>query len=138
MSDLILDSTIGALNTSLNLRTINQNVIGSNIANADTPGYKAKEVNFEGAFRAALDRGGDLKALADESGHQTITSTDPVNPEIYEVPNDVYGLDGNTVDRSIEMAKMTENQILFDAGVEMMKKKLALQKYSITEGGGNR
>ena len=60
MVDSGFDPTIGALNTSLNLRLLNQNVISSNIANADTPGYKAKTMEFEGALRDALGAGGDL------------------------------------------------------------------------------
>ena len=47
------DPVIGALNTAMNLRLLNQNVISSNIANADTPGYKAKRVEFEQALRNA-------------------------------------------------------------------------------------
>ncbi|MBU6376072.1 MAG: hypothetical protein KGQ59_08760, partial [Bdellovibrionales bacterium] len=42
LGDSGFDPTIGALNTVMNLRLMNQNVISSNIANADTPGYKAK------------------------------------------------------------------------------------------------
>ena len=45
------DPIIGALNTSMNLRLMNQNVISSNVANADTPGYKAKTMEFESAPR---------------------------------------------------------------------------------------
>ena len=50
------DPTLGALNTAMNLRLINQNVIASNIANADTPGYKAQRLEFEGALREALGK----------------------------------------------------------------------------------
>jgi flagellar basal body rod protein FlgB len=66
------------------------------------------------------------------------TSTDPVEPEIYEDPTTgVESLDGNTVDRADQMAKLAENQLLYDASVEMLKKKLGMLKYSISEGGGN-
>jgi flagellar basal-body rod protein FlgB len=132
------DPTIGALNTALNLRLMNEGVISSNIANADTPGYKAKAMEFEGALRDALNVGGNLKPVATESGHISPSATDPVEPEIYDDPNGVESLDGNTVDRAAEMGKLAENQILYDSAVEMLKKKLGMLKYGITEGGGNR
>ena len=138
MADSGFDSVIGALNTSLNLRLANQNVISSNIANADTPGYKAKSVEFEGALRDALGVDGKLPMQGTDPQHIVHRSTDPVDPEIYDDPNGVESLDGNTVDRSAEMAKLAENQLLYDASTEMLKRKLGMLKYAITEGGGNR
>lgn len=64
-------------------------------------------------------------------------ATDAVEPEVYDDPNGVESLDGNTVDRSAEMAKLSENQLLYDASAEMLKRKLGMLKYAITEGGGN-
>jgi len=132
------DPTIGALNTALNLPLMNQNVISSNIANADTPGFKAKAMEFEGALRAALGVEGGLQAAATAPGHITHSANDPIDPEIYDDPNGIESLDGNTVDRSAEMAKLAENQLLYDASVEMLKKKLGMLKYAIGEGGGGR
>lgn len=132
------DPTIGALNTSLNLRLLNQNVVSSNIANADTPGYKAKTMEFESALRDALNVGNTLQMQSEDSKHIVHRATDPVDPEIYDDPNGVESLDGNTVDRSGEMAKLAENQLLYDASAEMLKRKLGMLKYAITEGGGNR
>ena len=131
------DPTIGALNTSLNLRLLNQNVISSNIANADTPGYKAKAVEFEGALRDALAVGDGLTPTETHLNHLAHHSHEAVEPSVFEDPNGVESLDGNTVDRASEMAKMAENQILYDASAEMLKRKLGMLKYAIGEGGGN-
>jgi flagellar basal-body rod protein FlgB len=130
------DPTIGALNTSLNLRLLNQNVISSNIANADTPGYKSKAVEFESALRDALGTEGRLAAEGEHPDHIVHRATDPVDPEIYDDPNGVESLDGNTVDRAAELAKLAENQALYDASAEMLKRKLGMLKYAIGEGGG--
>ncbi len=132
------DPIIGALNTSLNLRLTNQNVAAANVANADTPGYKAKKMDFELALRDALAIGDRLQVEGDAVGHIVHQPTDAVEPVIYDDPNGIESLDGNTVDRAKEMAAMAENQILYDASVEMLKKKVAMLKYAITEGGGNR
>jgi flagellar basal-body rod protein FlgB len=137
MIDSGFDPTIGALNTSLNLRLVNQNVISSNIANADTPGYKAKAVEFESALRDALGVGNQLPTVETDAKHIVHRATDPVDPEIYDDPNGVESLDGNTVDRASEMSKMAANQIMYDASAELLKRKLGMLKYAISEGGGN-
>lgn len=138
MGDSGFDPTIGALNTSLNLRLLNQNVVSSNIANADTPGYKAKSVEFESALRDALGVGGELPVKETNAHHIVHRTTDPIDPEVYDDPNGVESLDGNTVDRGAEMAKLSENQLLYDASAEMLKRKLGMLRYAISEGGGNR
>ena len=134
----LFDPTIGALNTSMNLRLLNQNVISSNIANADTPGFKAQKVEFEQALRQTLGVDDQLPMETTDSDHIAIKSTDPVHPAIFQDPNAVEGMDGNTVNRSAEMANMVENQQLYEASAEMVKRKLGMLKYTITEGGGNR
>ncbi|MGK5081683.1 flagellar basal body rod protein FlgB [Bdellovibrionota bacterium FG-1] len=136
--DRVFDSTLGALNTSMNLRLMNQNLISSNIANADTPGYKAKTMEFEGALRDALGVGGTLAPTETSPKHLVHRDTDSTEPAIYDDSNGIESLDGNTVDRSAEMAKMAENQLLYDASAEMIKRKLGMIRYAITEGGGNR
>jgi flagellar basal-body rod protein FlgB len=50
----------------------------------------------------------------------------------------VESLDGNTVDRANEMAKMKENEILYNASIEALRKKLGMLEYGISEGGGNK
>jgi len=136
MADFGFDPVIGALNTSLNLREVNQNVISSNIANDETPGYKAKRVDFEGAFREALGRSNHISVETTDAGHRAPHETDPVNPEIFDDPNGVESMDGNTVNRSDENVRMAENQILYEASVDLMRKKLGMLKYAATDGGG--
>lgn len=136
--DIGFDPIIGALNTSLNLRQVNQNIISSNIANSDTPGYKAKVVEFETALRDALGTENQLKPSETQGNHRVRRPTDPIDPEIYEDPNAVEGPDGNNVDRSAEMVKLAQNQLLYDASAEVLKRKLGMLKYAVSEGGGNR
>lgn len=115
---------------------MNQNVISSNIANADTPGYKAQKMEFEQSLRSALGTDGQIKPEVTDPEHIVRRPTDPVNPVIFDDPNGVESLDGNTVDRADEMGKMAENQLLYDASVEMLKRKIGMLKYAISEGGG--
>jgi flagellar basal-body rod protein FlgB len=134
----LFDSTVGALNNNLNLRLQEQNVIAGNIANADTPGYHAKAVSFEHAMRDALDLSANIKLESSSPEHFGSAGPEGVQIDVFEDPNGVESLDGNTVDRAAEMAKMKENQILYNASIEALRKKLGMLEYAISEGGGNK
>jgi flagellar basal-body rod protein FlgB len=134
----LFDQTISALNQNLNLRLENQNVISSNIANADTPGYKAKAVNFEHAMREAMNTQDGVKLEVSDGDHFGSHGPEGVVADVYDDPNGVESLDGNTVDRASEMAKMKENEILYNASIEALRKKLGMLEYGISEGGGNK
>ena len=135
MGDQIYDRTIGGLTAAMNFRLMNQNVISSNIANADTPGYKAQKLEFEGALRDALDVSDHLQMEANDPDHLIKADPGHIDPEIYDNPNGNMHLDGNTVDRNVEQVNMAENQIAYDSAAEMIKRKLGLIRYAISEGG---
>jgi len=128
------DKTLKALAASLNFRQMRQEVISSNIANADTPGYKAKRVDFEAALARALDVDGEMQMKTGDEEHFDVGNGgfDNLEPEIYEDSNGVVSEDGNTVDREQELAKMAENRILYDAAVQLLNKKIGLMKYTIS------
>ena len=132
------DPTIRALNQNLNLRQENQNIISGNIANADTPGYKAKTSNFEQAMRDALDLTENVKLETSSPEHYGSHGPEAVQADVYDDPNGVESLDGNTVDRGSEMAKLKENQLLYNSSIEALRKKIGMLEYGITEGGGNK
>ena len=132
------DPTIRALNQNLNLREENQNIISGNIANADTPGYKAKTANFEHAMRDAMNTSENIKLETSDSEHFGSKGPEGVVADVYDDPNGVESLDGNTVDRAAEMAKMKENQILYNASIEALRKKIGMLEYGVSEGGGNK
>jgi flagellar basal-body rod protein FlgB len=130
------DPTIQALAASLKFRQLRQELIASNIANAETPGYKAKKLDFEEALARALDTDGELKMKTTDSKHFNVGGGgfNNLEPEIYEDSNGIVSPDGNTVDRDQEMADMAENKIMYDASVQLLNKKLGLLKYAIGSG----
>jgi flagellar basal-body rod protein FlgB len=136
MSDSVFDSTIGGLNAAMNFRLMNQNVVASNIANADTPGYKAQKVEFEGALRNALQVSDRLQMEGSDPAHFVKADPGHIDPEIYDNPNGQVHLDGNTVDRNAEAVELAANQMQYDAAAELLRRKLGLMKYAINEGGG--
>lgn len=138
MSDSIFDSTIGGLNAAMNFRLMNHNVTVSNIANADTPGYKAQKLEFEDALRDALEVSGRLPMEGGSPEHFSKADPGHIDPEIYDNPNGVVHLDGNTVDRSAEQVELASNQMQYDSAAEVLRRKLGLIRYAINEGSGGR
>ena len=128
------DKTLQALQASLQFRQMRQELINSNIANAETPGYKAKRLDFEEALSRALDVDGKENLLTTDEKHYNVGSGGFKNlsPEIYDDPNGVVTEDGNTVDRDKEMVLMAENKVMYDAAVQLINKKMGLMKYILS------
>lgn len=127
------DKTVQALAASLKYRQLRQELSASNIANAETPGYKAKKIDFEEALARALDVDDELKMNATDPKHYNVGGGgfNNLQPEIHEDANGIVSPDGNTVDRDQEMADMAENRIMYDASVQLLNKKLGLMKYAV-------
>ncbi|MEK7355032.1 MAG: flagellar basal body rod protein FlgB [Bdellovibrionota bacterium] len=136
MADLF-DKTTRALGASLQLRQTRNSVISANIANAETPGYSAKKVDFEDALGRALTME-DAKAITGSDpahfamGPGAISRT---KADVYDNPDASVNNDGNTVDLEKEMTSLAENSIAYKAAVQLINKKMAALKYAATDGG---
>lgn len=135
MSNLF-DKTTNALSTSLNMRQLRHNVTTSNIANAETPGYHAKKVDFEDALTRALDTNGVNSLQTSSPEHFQIGTSSPakVRADVYENPEVEVNNDGNTVDLEKEMSALAENAIMYKSALQLINKKMAALKYAISEG----
>jgi flagellar basal-body rod protein FlgB len=127
------DTTIQALAASLKFREMRNNLISSNVANAETPGYKAKKIDFEDALARAinLDKLQNLNTQDERHFNVGGGGFSNLQPEVYEDPNGIVSEDGNTVDVASEMALMAENKILYDAAVQLLNKKMGMMKYAV-------
>jgi flagellar basal-body rod protein FlgB len=133
----IFDRTTQALEKTLDMRQEKTAIISSNIANAETPGYQAKAFDFEQSLSRALTLDNAPMDRTDP-GHMTAGGeVNNVVAEVYADPNNEVREDGNTVNREKEMMSLAENQILFNTTADLVKKKLALLRYSIDSGGSN-
>ncbi len=135
MGDKILGKTFDALSRSLDLRSVKHNLISANIANAETPGYKSKRIDFEDTLAKALSLTDAPMARTSAKHMRAGGSVGEVAPEIYNNPNNVVREDGNTVDRDAEMVALAENQMLYNSSIESLRRKIALLKYAISDGG---
>ncbi|MDH4467606.1 MAG: flagellar basal body rod protein FlgB [Bacteriovoracaceae bacterium] len=129
----ITDKTANALAAAIKFREMKQKIISSNIANADTPEYKAKTMDFEESLGRALDVDGKMSITTTNDRHFNVGSGGfaGLEPEIYDDPNGIQSDDGNTVDMEKELANMADNKIQYDAAVNLLNKKLALMKYTL-------
>ena len=128
------DKTLQAIAAATKFREMRQEMISSNIANKDVPGFKAKRLDFESALARALDVDGNMGMNVEDGKHFNVGNGgfNNLQPETYEDPNGVVSENGNTVDVQDEMAMMAENKIMYDALVQLMNKKLGLMKYAIS------
>lgn len=107
----------GFQETVLRVRAYRQQLIASNIANADTPGYKAVDIDFAEALRVArsIANTQPFPLATTASGHiqgQAQTSLSPY-PLKYHVPTQLSA-DGNTVEMDGERAKFAENAVMWE------------------------
>ncbi len=129
------DTTLNMLQKVLDLRSKNQQIISSNIANAETPGYSAKSLAFEEQLQSALSKD-ELRPVQTHPGHIPLSpgSISQVTG-IVTVNADNTGIgDENSVSVDQEMVKLSENQILYEAAVSMLNKKLSMIKQSMNSG----
>jgi flagellar basal-body rod protein FlgB len=133
----LFDRTTDALGASLEFRALRQKVLSGNVANAETPGYKAKKMDFEDALQRAIDLDGTIRPLVSSPEHFAIGpgAIGRARADVYDNPEGAVRNDGNTVDLESEMATLQENSILYKAALQLMNKKLASIRYAATEGG---
>jgi flagellar basal-body rod protein FlgB len=136
-NDTLFSKAEAALETSLNHRLAKQNVISSNITNANTPGYRALGYAFEKQLQDALGNSSALALRVTNGKHVFSTGQSAeggVRPDLHVKPTESIGNDGNTVDVDAEMADLAETQILYRASVEILNRKFAMMRYGINGG----
>ncbi len=132
----LFDKTTNALASSIAMRQVRNNVVSSNIANAETPGYHAKRMDFENALSRALDTDGANSLSTSSKDHFAVggLSVAKTRPDIYEDPEGAVNNDGNTVDLEKEMSALSENAILYKSALQLINKKMAALKYAASDG----
>jgi len=121
-----LDQYVGVHAAALDVRARRGELIANNLANADTPGYKARDIDFRQAMaRAGGETTQGVSLHTTQPGHiGTSTSADAAtNPDLkYRTPL-APALDGNTVDAQIEQASFAENAVRYQATLTFLNAK---------------
>lgn len=121
-----LDDALRFQQTALNLRAARQELLASNIANADTPNYKARDVNFAGALQNALaGTATELPTVKTSPMHLEGNSGASIlgAPVMYRKPVQPSA-DGNTVDMDVERAQFADNALRYEASVRFVSEQM--------------
>ena len=125
VSDVVskLDNALAFQQQALGLRAYRQQVLASNIANADTPHYKARDIDFSAALKNAVaGRGnGDLALAASSPRHLGGVGTGAA-PLLYRKETQ-SSVDGNTVDMDVERSQITDNALQYQILTQLISNK---------------
>jgi len=124
-----LDDYMRFNETALSLRSQRQELLASNIANADTPNYKARDIDFAAALQGAMAGGKPGGAMnttnINHMARGTATGDTLANgtPVLYR--GVVQGsVDGNTVDMDVERNQFADNALRYEAGINMINSQI--------------
>lgn len=119
----LFDNALTVLERALDVRLYRQNVLASNAANIDTPGFEEKDVDFGQAMKGTLGEPGEIRRSTMEAATEA-------------VEGDPKSLDGNNVDLDRTMTALAENGLQYGTAARAAGKKLALLKYVASDGQG--
>ena len=119
-----LDTYLGVHAQALKLRSQRTEVLAANLANADTPNYRARDIDFKSALAAAGSAGSPVHLATTRQGHIGANDANGTNaPELkYRTPL-APSLDGNTVDTQLEQAAFAENSVRYQATLSFLSSK---------------
>lgn len=128
-----LDEMLNFHRAALGVRTQRQQVLASNIANADVPQFKARDINFTQALEGALAQR--------EATSTSLSTTSPrhlqAGPESTTDPNLLYrvpqqnSIDGNTVEMDVERAQFAENALHVEANLTFLNSQIKMMLAAI-------
>ena len=117
---------------ALQFRALRNEILSSNIANADTPNYKAKDFDFASALRGARSASMPLTKTSDL--HMSSMSTHRLGADVqYRMPAQ-SSLDGNTVETDVEQAAFAENAVQYRASLRFVDGQLRTLRYALKGG----
>lgn len=116
-----IDDALRFNQTALTLREARQELIASNIANADTPNYKARDIDFARALQGALEgSAGKLQMAATAGSHLPGSNKGVLGAPVMYRTAVQPSADGNTVDMDVERAQFADNALRFEASVKFV------------------
>jgi flagellar basal-body rod protein FlgB len=105
---------------ALQLRAQRQQVLSANIANADTPGYKAVDFDFARALRESLGSTTRVAQRTSAAGHMVARAASAATPAPIDSDAVQPAQDGNTVDMDKERARIADNAVRYEATLKFL------------------
>lgn len=129
-----LDRLTGFHKKALDIRNDRMEVIAGNLANANTPGYKARDIDFQKAMKSAqLQQGHHLNRTHEKHFAGRMQSQSEIE---FRVPNQPDTGDGNTVEVQVERNNFLDNGMRYQAGIQFLNGKIKGMKKAIKGGQG--
>ncbi|MDD2943342.1 MAG: flagellar basal body rod protein FlgB [bacterium] len=129
----IFDSTLDALETKLSLHSRRHALLSSNVANNDTPGFRARELDFAGELQQALGEGKE-DLIRTNSRHLDVDM--PGDSHVVMDYSGAMGNDGNNIDLDIEMGKLGDNAREYNKAATYVSMKLRMLRMAASGSGG--
>ena len=130
-----ISKSFDILEKSLYYRKIRQDMIASNIANADTPYYRPKDIRFEEALQEEVNKKFNvpnppkLRLARTEPGHMRgFDEDDEARPIVFYRDGHLARNDGNSVDIDVETTEMAKNNIAYNASIQALRKDIDIFK----------
>ncbi len=130
------DKAFGVHPHAMLIRSQRAELLATNIANADTPGYKAKDIDFASALKAAKShQQGGNNMVTTNPNHIAGGSRYIGNSEMFRSPNQADTGDGNSVDIQVERNLYTKNSLEYQASLQFMSSKIKGLKKALGSQG---
>lgn len=126
------DSSYDLLKKGLDVSSIRQKTISSNIANVNTPNYKVNRVEFEELLSQYIDDNGIDMTKTDDK-HFGYDSIEDIEAVVQKRENTFLNDNGNNVDIDLEMTNLAANEIYYNALIEQINRKLGNLNYVINK-----
>jgi len=129
-----ISKNFNILEKSLMYRRIRQDMIASNIANADTPFYRPKDIRFEEALQAEINKNEEKElqlAITNKNHLKPDDEYSNLKPTIFYRDGHLARNDGNSVDIDVETTEMAKNNIAYNATIQALKKQIEIFKLAI-------
>jgi flagellar basal-body rod protein FlgB len=128
------NKTITVLADSMDLRAARHKLLTSNIANQETPGYRAADINFGDELRRRQGGAPSAELARTSRAHMTGYYSASA-PRVLDRATDLPGFDGNSVGIEAEMARLSENTLMYTISSRLLKGKFNGLMNAIKEGG---
>lgn len=119
------EKAFGIHQHTLGVRAQRSEILASNLANADTPGYKARDINFKDALANATSRMGVSLTRTNDSHKFAQSYSMAQAGEMYRVGNQPDTGDGNTVDAEVERNLFMKNSLEYQASLDFLNSKIS-------------
>ena len=127
---IALFKSLAPIERTLDYQAERQTVLGSNIANLNTPGFTAQDL------AATQTDDGQLELQRTNAAHNSHAHSDGQNGQLVRDESTPAGRDGNNVSLEREMSKIMASSLRYDAAAEIISRRLAMLRYAASDGVG--